>query len=162
TQCGNVVNEDIGLDTRCTRCGVHMHACAQCVSFDPGSRFECMQNIPARISPKNERNTCTFYAPRTTVERETTTPKVDSGRQAFRGLLQPLRAWRRGAGFQASWRARFEDGAFGLEAGAPLNPFQPISRGVRIRRSSPYCCSAHVLSSARHGPSTSAGTFHVY
>jgi hypothetical protein len=47
-----------------------------------------MQNIPARISPKNERNTCTLYAPRTTVERETTTPKVDSARKAFDDLFK--------------------------------------------------------------------------
>jgi hypothetical protein len=88
SQCGNVVKEEIGLESRCSRCGVHMHACAQCVSFDPGSRFECMQAIPARVSPKNERNTCTFYAPRTTVERETTTPKVDSARKAFDDLFK--------------------------------------------------------------------------
>ncbi len=88
SQCGNIVTDEIGLESRCARCGVHMHACAQCVSFDPGSRFECMQNIPARISPKNERNTCTLYAPRTTVERETTTPKVDSARKAFDDLFK--------------------------------------------------------------------------
>jgi hypothetical protein len=88
TQCGNVVKDEIGLESRCARCGAHLHACAQCVSFDPGSRFECMQNIPARISPKNERNTCTLYAPRTTVERETTTPKVDSARKAFDDLFK--------------------------------------------------------------------------
>lgn len=87
-QCGNFVTDEIGLESRCTRCGVHIHACAQCASFDPGSRFECMQTIPARISPKNERNTCTLYAPRTTVERETTTPKVDSARKAFDDLFK--------------------------------------------------------------------------
>jgi hypothetical protein len=47
-----------------------------------------MQNIPARISPKSERNTCTLYTPRTTVERETTTPKVDSARKAFDDLFK--------------------------------------------------------------------------
>ena len=38
------------------------HACAQCASFDPGSRFECMQTIPARVSPKNARNTCALFS----------------------------------------------------------------------------------------------------
>jgi hypothetical protein len=87
-QCGAVVTEEVGLASRCLRCGTDLHACAQCASFDPGSRFECMQTIPARISPKNSRNGCTLFAPRTTVERETTTPKVDSARKAFDDLFK--------------------------------------------------------------------------
>ena len=81
-QCGNVVTEEIGLASRCARCGVDLHTCAQCASFDPGSRFECMETIPARVSPKNERNSCSFYAPRTTVERETTTPRASENNDA--------------------------------------------------------------------------------
>jgi hypothetical protein len=86
-QCGAVTEEEIGSESRCPRCGTELHACSQCQSFDPGSRFECMQTITARIAPKNARNTCTFYAPRTTVERETTTPKVDDARKAFDDLF---------------------------------------------------------------------------
>ena len=66
------VSSEVALDGRCPRCGVDLHACAQCTSFDPGSRFECMQQIPARITPKNARNTCALFSARTTVERETT------------------------------------------------------------------------------------------
>jgi hypothetical protein len=88
-QCGNVVTEEIGIDSRCARCGADLHACSQCASFDPGSRFECMQPIPVRISPKNAKNSCTLYAPRTTVERETTTPRVDDARKAFDDLFKP-------------------------------------------------------------------------
>ena len=88
SQCGTVVAADIALDTRCARCGTDLHSCSQCTSFDPGSRFECMdQAVTARISPKNARNTCSFYSARTTVERETTTPKVDSARKAFDDLF---------------------------------------------------------------------------
>jgi hypothetical protein len=86
-QCGAVMAADVRLDTRCPRCGTDVHACAQCTSFDPGSVFECMQTIPARISPKNARNTCTLYSPRTTVERETTTPKPNDARKAFDDLF---------------------------------------------------------------------------
>jgi hypothetical protein len=87
-QCGAVVNTEIALDSRCLRCGADLHSCSQCTSFDPGSRFECMETaLTARVSPKNARNTCTFYAARTTVERETTTPKVDSARKAFDDLF---------------------------------------------------------------------------
>jgi hypothetical protein len=90
-QCGNVFTEEIVAETRCPRCGVDLRSCAQCTSFDPGSRFECMQAITARVSPKNTRNTCTFYAPRTTVERETTSPKASgdsSAKKAFDDLFK--------------------------------------------------------------------------
>jgi hypothetical protein len=88
SQCGNVVSAEIAEDSRCTRCGTDLRTCAQCESFDPGSRLECMQAITVRISPKNTRNTCPLYSPRTTVERETTTPKVDSARKAFDDLFK--------------------------------------------------------------------------
>jgi hypothetical protein len=88
SQCGTIVAAEVGFDSRCTRCSADLHACSQCASFDPGSRFECMQNIPARVSPKNERNTCTLYAPRTTVERETTTPRTNDARKAFDDLFK--------------------------------------------------------------------------
>jgi hypothetical protein len=88
SQCGNVVQEEITGETRCLRCGIDLRSCGQCQSFDPGSRFECMQTIPARVAPKNTRNTCPLYSPRTTVERETTTPKVDSARKAFDDLFK--------------------------------------------------------------------------
>ena len=42
SQCGNPVSSEIGFETRCPRCGNDSHTCSQCVSFDPGSRFECM------------------------------------------------------------------------------------------------------------------------
>ena len=88
SQCGTLVAAEVGLDSRCARCGTDLHACAQCGSFDPGSRFECMQPITARVTPKNARNSCTLFAPRSTVERETTTPRVDDARKAFDDLFK--------------------------------------------------------------------------
>jgi hypothetical protein len=89
SQCGNPVSPEIGFDSRCPRCGTDLHACSQCVSFDPGSRFECMdQALTARVSPKNTRNACPLYSPRTTVERETTTPRSDDARKAFDDLFK--------------------------------------------------------------------------
>jgi hypothetical protein len=88
TQCGAVIEGDGGLESRCPRGGVDLHACSQCGSFDPGSRFECMEPVTARISPKNTKNACMLYAPRTTVERETTTPRVDDARKAFDDLFK--------------------------------------------------------------------------
>ena len=88
SQCGNVGSADIAFDARCPRCGTDLHACAHCTSFDPGSRFECMETIQARISPKNTRNSCDLFSPRTTVERETTTPRTDDARKAFDDLFK--------------------------------------------------------------------------
>ena len=88
SQCGYVVSGEVGGDSKCLRCGVDLHACAQCVSFDPGSRFECMHPVTVRVTPKNARNSCASFSPRTTVERETTTPKVDSSRKAFDDLFK--------------------------------------------------------------------------
>jgi len=86
-QCGYVVSSEVGGESKCLRCGTDLHSCAQCVSFDPSSRFECMQPVTARVTPKNARNTCASFSPRTTVERQTTTPKVDSSRKAFDDLF---------------------------------------------------------------------------
>ncbi len=87
-RCGNTLSAAIGDDTRCNRCGADLHACAQCVHFDTSRRFECTQPIPARISPKDARNACTFFEARVTVERETHSPAPHSARQAFDDLFK--------------------------------------------------------------------------
>ena len=76
---------------RCSRCGVDLHSCIQCASFDTSARFECAQSIPARVAPKDARNTCTLFAARTTIERQTSTPAPQGGpsaRQAFDDLFK--------------------------------------------------------------------------
>ena len=75
-RCGNLLPVSVGLLDRCSKCGVDLHACIQCVSFDTSARWECSQNdkIPGRVAPKDERNTCTFFTPRTTIERQTSSP----------------------------------------------------------------------------------------
>ena len=86
--CGAVIEAEVGFESRCPRCGIELHTCSQCTFFDPSSRFECMQPVAARISPKTGKNACTLYAARTTVERETTTPRVDDARKAFDDLFK--------------------------------------------------------------------------
>ncbi len=87
-RCGTIVNAAILTATTCTKCGVAQHCCAQCVSFNPASRFECMLEIPARITPKDTFNTCELFEPRTTVERETGSVKQTSARSAFDDLFK--------------------------------------------------------------------------
>ena len=73
---------------RAARCGADLHACAQCRHFDTGAAFECQKPIPARISPKDARNDCRLFDPRTTVERETKSAAPTSARQAFDDLFK--------------------------------------------------------------------------
>jgi hypothetical protein len=74
----------------CVRCGAALHSCAQCAYFDASASFECQQPIPARISPKDARNSCPVFQPRTTVERQTTSTSSGSSgaRQAFDDLFK--------------------------------------------------------------------------
>ena len=75
-RCGNLLSLPLVADSRCVKCGVDLHSCVQCVSFDTSARWECTQSdqLPARVAPKDARNNCTLFAPRTTVERQTSTP----------------------------------------------------------------------------------------
>ncbi len=88
TRCGNLLASPVEPDARCSRCGVAVHSCIQCVSFDPGSPLECTQPIKVRVSPKDEPNSCTYFSPRTTVERQTSTARPASARQAFDDLFK--------------------------------------------------------------------------
>jgi hypothetical protein len=72
----------------CARCGADLHSCAQCVHFDTGAPFECQKPLPARVSPKDARNTCALFEPRTTVERETKSAAPSSARKAFDDLFK--------------------------------------------------------------------------
>jgi predicted RNA-binding Zn-ribbon protein involved in translation (DUF1610 family) len=90
TQCGTVLQ---GMTTtgQCPKCGFELHSCKQCMYFDPGARFECMQPIKERIAKKDLRNECTFYEIRVTREKETSTPatlKPSSARAAFDNLFK--------------------------------------------------------------------------
>jgi hypothetical protein len=91
SQCGTVLQGLADPTGNCPKCGFELHSCKQCTYFDPSSRFECMQPIPERISPKDTRNKCTFYAIRVMVEKETSTPvaaKPSDARQAFENLFK--------------------------------------------------------------------------
>jgi hypothetical protein len=89
TRCGNRLAVEVASDARCARCGVDLHSCIQCVSFDTSARWECAQPaLTARVAPKDERNACTWFEPRTTVERQTSTTGPVSARQAFDDLFK--------------------------------------------------------------------------
>src|SRR4051794_14384760 len=76
----------------CPRCQSDLHSCAQCGHFDTSAAFECLQPIRARVSPKDTRNDCSSFEPRTTVERETKSSAApgspSSAKKAFDDLFK--------------------------------------------------------------------------
>ena len=91
-RCGTIEAGLIGALTVCAKCGVDLHACIQCQSFDPGARFECRETIAARVRPKDVRNDCPLFVGVTRVEKETgstpsTTPESHA-RKAFDDLFK--------------------------------------------------------------------------
>lgn len=89
-QCGQVVTATIDRWAECTKCHTALHSCAQCSSFDPGARFQCMQPLTAPVTPKDAGNDCSYYEPRTRIERQTSTKPSGppSARQAFDDLFK--------------------------------------------------------------------------
>ncbi len=91
-RCGHVMaSTGVGpadVLARCARCGADLHACTQCAFFDTGSRFECTQPVPARITPKDSQNECTLFQGRTTIERETHSAAPTDARKAFDDLFK--------------------------------------------------------------------------
>lgn len=89
--CGVILPMGYDAQGKCPQCGFELHSCKQCAYFDTSSRFECTQPITERIAKKDARNECTFYALRTTVERETSSPGSASppdARRAFESLFK--------------------------------------------------------------------------
>src|SRR5215470_4737683 len=79
--CGTQVNIDIdgiALNARCPKCQSDLHTCKNCVSFDPGARFQCRKPVTERIPKKDLRNECQMFEPRKTIERETTAEFVST------------------------------------------------------------------------------------
>lgn len=93
--CGTILPSGFDPSGRCPRCGFELHSCKQCVHFDTSARFECSQPIPQRIPKKDAKNDCAFYAPRTTIERQTSpgyssraSSGADDPRKAFENLFK--------------------------------------------------------------------------
>ncbi len=86
--CAALLPPDIDFTGKCPRCGFELHSCKQCAYFDTSSRYECTQPISARLPKKDSRNQCSFYSPRTTVERETSSSRPLDARQAFENLFR--------------------------------------------------------------------------
>ena len=96
-KCNACGHQRIGLeqptpDETCMKCGADLHTCGNCRNFDTTTLWECRENIPARVSPKNTRNECTFFQPKVVKDlaadkaRQPQTP--DDARKAFDALFK--------------------------------------------------------------------------
>jgi hypothetical protein len=86
--CGAKAPAHISTETTCATCRAELHTCRQCTYFDPGARFECTKPIAKKIVNKNARNLCDLFAPRTVVERETSSGPPSNARDAFAKLFK--------------------------------------------------------------------------
>ena len=90
-ECGALLQNLSDPVGQCPKCHFDLHSCKQCEHFDPSSRFECNQPIPARISPKDKRNDCSLYSIRVMIEKETSSKgsaRPNDARAAFDNLFK--------------------------------------------------------------------------
>ena len=88
SNCGTQAPTTINLATSCSKCNGDLHTCRQCTHFDPSAHFECSAKITKRIVNKNARNLCELFAPRTVVERQTSSGAPTDARAAFAKLFK--------------------------------------------------------------------------
>ena len=86
--CGAKVPTNIRVESSCPTCNAFLHTCRQCTYFDPSAHFECLKPITVKIVNKTARNTCELFAPRTVVERETSSGPPTDARAAFAKLFK--------------------------------------------------------------------------
>jgi hypothetical protein len=88
TACGAKAPPSVNVDSSCAKCNGDLHTCRQCAYFDPSAHFECSKSVTARIVNKNARNACELFAPRTVVERQTSSGPPTDARAAFAKLFK--------------------------------------------------------------------------
>jgi hypothetical protein len=91
-RCGktlSAVAESVVTDSTCDQCGADLHTCTNCSFFNTSARWECTKPIPARVTPKDTRNDCTFFSSVVFVERtfEANAAPQDA-RKAFDALFK--------------------------------------------------------------------------
>ncbi|MDX1582668.1 MAG: hypothetical protein R3338_03630 [Thermoanaerobaculia bacterium] len=93
-RCGTLQQSlgEVEFDATCRQCDADLHTCTNCKNFDTSARWECREErIPERVSPKDARNECTFFAPK--IVRDLNADKAraqtpDDARAAFEALFK--------------------------------------------------------------------------
>lgn len=79
----------IASDRTCDSCGNPLHTCTNCISFDPGARFQCRKPVEQRIDNKSKANECDLFQPKTIRDLRTQTPQSPGdARSAFDALFK--------------------------------------------------------------------------
>ena len=75
---------------QCPQCRAELRACRQCAHFEPARRFECTQDIAARIDDKRAHSLRARFSLMVTVERDTSGGSVrpDDARRSFGNLFK--------------------------------------------------------------------------
>ena len=63
-RCGAPVDPEILTLSKCEKCSTDLHACVQCVNFDPSARFECSETDSRRGSRPRTSPTSAPSSPR--------------------------------------------------------------------------------------------------
>ena len=66
--CSEKTIPDVAPGSVCRKCGAALHACAQCRFFDGAAHWQCLKDIPAPVPAKSKANTCSFYAPKVSLD----------------------------------------------------------------------------------------------
>ena len=91
--CGNIMSKttEITFESQCPKCHSDLRTCKHCHHFDTSARLECTQPISTRVTAKDGRTECEFFDARTSIEKETSTPRQvapKDARSAFDDLFR--------------------------------------------------------------------------
>jgi len=63
--CGHRIEtvERVGFHAHCERCDRPLHACRNCLFYDPGYNNQCRETMAERVMEKERSNFCEYFGP---------------------------------------------------------------------------------------------------
>ena len=63
--CGHRIEtvERVGFHAHCERCDRPLHACRNCLFYDPGYNNQCRETMAERVVEKERSNFCEYFGP---------------------------------------------------------------------------------------------------
>ena len=143
-----LVDGQIFSRSKCPKCQQDLRSCAQCVSFDPGARFECAQTISARISPKDAANECPLLLGAHELGAR---DLVGAQSQAIGTLRRAKRPSTTSSSCRAVRQTADKRGWYNREMSLLSAQDEQVLTGIwpRSKSRSPWCCLPRRLAEAR-------------